>query len=206
MILSDREIEAALHYGYIRIEPRPAPELWTSTAIDLTLDDVVLRWKESGPKPTGQVAGPWAVWPAREGFSVQAMTEDEDLAEKLTIPPDGYPLHPGEFVLGYTEQAIYLPNQSRIAARVKGKSSLARLGVGVHVTAPTIHAGFGYNKSNPERPGLPIQLEIFNLGRFIVHLGSGLPICQLILEEVREMPIKGYIGRFSNQESFRADD
>jgi deoxycytidine triphosphate deaminase len=37
VILSDREIEAALHYGHIRIEPRPAPELWTSTAIDLTL-------------------------------------------------------------------------------------------------------------------------------------------------------------------------
>ena len=43
MILSDREIEAALHYGHIRIEPRPAPELWTSTAIDLTLDHVLLR-------------------------------------------------------------------------------------------------------------------------------------------------------------------
>jgi dCTP deaminase len=206
MILSDREIESALHHGHIRIEPRPAPELWTSTAIDLTLDDVLLRWKESGPKPTGQAAGPWEVWPARDGFSVQATTEDKDLAEKLTIPPDGYPLHPGEFVLGYTTQSIYLPNQSRIAARVEGKSSLARLGVGVHVTAPTIHAGFGYNKDTPETPGLPIQLEIFNLGRFIVHLGGGMPICQLILEEVREMPIKGYIGRFSAQEAFRVEE
>jgi dCTP deaminase len=206
MILSDREIEAALSYGQIRIDPRPAPGLWTSTAIDLTLDRVLLRWKESGPKPTGQLAGPWEVWPARDGFSLQAMTEDQELAETLTIPLDGHPLRPGEFVLGYTEQSIHLPNRSRIAARVEGKSSLARLGIGVHVTAPTIHAGFGYNKDRPDTPGLPIQLEIFNLGRFIVYLEARMPICQLILEEVRETPIKGYIGRFSAQEAFRADE
>jgi dCTP deaminase len=36
-----------------------------------------------------------------------------------------------------------LPHTARLAARVEGKSSLARLGLGVHVTAPTIHAGFG---------------------------------------------------------------
>jgi dCTP deaminase len=74
------------------------------------------------------------------------------------------------------------------------------------VTAPTIHAGFGYNKNQPDTPGLPIQLEIFNLGRFIVHLEGGMPICQLILEEVRETPIKGNIGTFSAQEAFRADE
>ena len=131
------------------------------------------------------------------------MTQDHDLAEKFSLPDDGHPLHPREFVLGYTRQLIYLPNSSRIAARVEGKSSLARLGVGVHVTAPTIHAGFGLNQKNPEMPGMPIQLEIFNLGGFIVHLTLGMPICQLILEEVREVPLKGYHGHFSTQESFK---
>jgi dCTP deaminase len=203
MILSDREIGAALHYGHIMIEPRPMPELWSSMAVDLTLDNVLLRWKEPEPEPTGQVAGPRAVWPARSGFNVRAMSEDKNLAEKIAIPESGYPLNPGEFVLGYTRQFIYLPNQSRIAARVEGKSSLARLGVGIHVTAPTIHAGFGYNEDSPDKPGLPIQLEIFNLVCFIVHLESGMPICQLILEEVRETPIKGYVGRFSAQQPFR---
>lgn len=146
------------------------------------------------------------MWPAKDGFSVQEMTEDPAYAEKFAIPEDGHPLHSGEFVLGYTHQSIYLPKTSRIAARVEGKSSLARLGVGVHVTAPTIHAGFGFNKKKPEEPGLRIQLEIFNLGGFVVYLAAGMPICQLILEEVREMPTKGYIGRFSEQESFRADE
>jgi len=131
------------------------------------------------------------------------MMEDPDLVEKIGIHGDGFPFYPQQFVLGYTQQAIYLPETSRLAARVEGKSSLARLGVGVHVTAPTIHAGFGFNKEKPNEPGLRIQLEIFNLGNFIVHLADGMPICQLILEEVREVPTKGYTGRFSTQEAFR---
>jgi dCTP deaminase len=206
MILSDREIEAALDLRQFIIDPRPDKELWTSTAIDLTLDDVLLKWKEPKRKPTGEEPGPHRVWPAKDGFSVQEMTEDPAYAEKFPIPDGGHPLRPREFVLGYTRQSIYLPKTSRIAARVEGKSSLARLGVGVHVTAPTIHAGFGFNKKKPDEPGLRIQLEIFNLGGFVIHLAAGMPICQLILEEVREVPIKGYIGRFSEQEAFKADD
>lgn len=206
MILSDREIEAALDLHQIKIEPRPGKDLWTSTAIDLTLDGVLLRWKTPRPKPTGEKPGPYRVYPAKENFNIQQMTEDPSYAEKFDMPEDGHPLQPGEFVLGYTQQSIYLPKTSRIAARVEGKSSLARLGVGVHVTAPTIHAGFGFNKNKSDEPGLRIQLEIFNLGGFMVFLAAGMPICQLIIEEVREMPTQGYIGRFSEQESFRADE
>ena len=205
MILSDREIAAAIELGQIIVKPRPPLDLWTSTAIDLTLDGVLLRWKEPLQKPTGEEVGPRHVYPARDKFKIKEMMEDQDLAVKFEIPLDGYPLKPWDFVLGYTVQSIYLPNTSRIAARVEGKSSLARLGVGIHVTAPTIHAGFGLNDSNHDKPGLPIQLEIFNLGGFVVHLAKGMPICQLILEEVREMPNKGYIGKFSAQESFTAD-
>jgi dCTP deaminase len=201
MILSDREIETALELGQIRIDPRPDKELWTSTAIDLTLDNVLLRWKASGEGP-----GRHEVWPARDGFSIQRMTEDPEFAEKFPIPEGGHPLRPWEFVLGYTKQSIYLPKTSRIAARVEGKSSMARLGVGIHVTAPTIHAGFGFNQKDPDTPGLRIQLEIFNLGGFIVYLTAGMPICQLILEEVREVPTMGYIGRFSAQEAFRFEE
>ncbi len=128
---------------------------------------------------------------------------DPGYSARVPIDPQaGFELGPKQFVLGYTQQKIYLPNSSRIAARVEGKSSLARLGVGVHVTAPTIHAGFGYNPEDAEHPGLPIQLEIFNVGNQIVVLDVGMPICQLILEEVREVPARGYQGRFSAQQSF----
>jgi deoxycytidine triphosphate deaminase len=53
-----------------------------------------------------------------------------------------------------------------------------------------------------EEQGSPIQLEIFNLGDLTVTLDKGMAICQLILEEVRETPDKGYIGKFSDQPRF----
>ena len=103
------------------------------------------------------------------------------------------------FLLGWTIEKIQLPYTSRIAARVEGKSSLARIGIGVHVTAPTIHAGFGYRPDDPTFPGNPIQLEIWNVGPLKVRLVKGLRICQLIFEEVHGTPSKGYDGRFAIQ-------
>jgi len=40
----------------------------------------------------------------------------------------------------------------------------------------------------------------------IIILDKNMPICQLILEEVRETPSKGYIGRFSEQRGFTEGD
>lgn len=74
--------------------------------------------------------------------------------------------------------------------------------MGVHVTAPTIHAGFGFDAEHPDRPGRPIQLEIFNLGVWPVVLDIGMPICQLIFEEVRELPSEGHVGQFREQNLF----
>lgn len=103
------------------------------------------------------------------------------------------------FLLGWTIEKVQLPHTSRIAARVEGKSSLARIGIGVHITAPTIHAGFGYRPNDPAFEGNPIQLEIWNAGPLKVRLVKGLRICQLIFEEVHGTPNKGYDGKFSIQ-------
>ena len=54
MILSDREMQAALRDGIILIDPKPDESLYTSTALDLTLDSVLLRWHEPGNHPPGQ--------------------------------------------------------------------------------------------------------------------------------------------------------
>jgi dCTP deaminase len=110
-----------------------------------------------------------------------------------------YDLKPKEFILGWTVEKIKLPHRARIAARVEGKSSLARLGLGVHVTAPTIHAGFGYDANEPQGKGNPIQLEIWNIGDYAIRLIPGLAICQLIFEEVHGTPDKGYHGVFAHQ-------
>ena len=203
MILSDREILAALDGGSIRIEPRPEPAMWTSTAVDLTLDAVLLRWLE---RPEWDEP-PNAPRPMARDFNVQGMMDDPRYASKIQIDPaHGFALESGMFVLGFTRELIQLPPQAKLAARVEGKSSLARVGVGVHVTAPTIHAGFGYDALDPARPGRPIQLEIFNLARWSVVLDVGMSICQLILEEVREVPGTGYAGRFNRQAPFTIDD
>ena len=112
---------------------------------------------------------------------------------------DGFDLSPGLFLLAWTIERVRLPHTAKLAARVEGKSSLARLGVGVHVTAPTIHAGFGFRRDDLTFLGNPIQLEIFNLGPLTIRLTRGLPICQLILEEVHGTPDQGYGGQFSMQ-------
>ena len=84
----------------------------------------------------------------------------------------------------------------RLAARVEGKSSLARLGLAVHVTAPTIHAGFDGHT----------QLEIINHGGVPIRLRTGMRIYQLIFEQTLGTPVKGYSGRFSGQGATRAGD
>ena len=194
MILSDREIIAALKRRFIRITPEPDPsnsDIWSSTALDLRLDAKLQVWNAA--------AGPLAqttIDPSDPEFNATT------LAGALATPEDcssGFEIQPGMFLLGWTIERIQLPHTSRIAARVEGKSSLARIGIGVHVTAPTIHAGFGYRPNRPTFPGNPIQLEIWNTGPFKIRLNKGLRICQLIFEEVHGTPSNGYDGSFSIQ-------
>jgi dCTP deaminase len=203
MILSSQEIDSAIRNGQIVIDPWPDEAAWTSTAIDLTLNNVLLEWIAPLAPPTGGDI-PWPR-PHAKNFNVQAMMDDDRLARRVEIDPTrGYELKARSFVLGFTREIIQLPLQSRIAARVEGKSSLARVGVGVHVTAPTIHAGFGVDPNQPDQRGTVIQLEIFNLAEWSVILDVGMRICQLILEEVREVPIRAYGGQFNAQKPFLA--
>jgi len=102
-------------------------------------------------------------------------------------------------VLGWTLEKVKLPNTSRIAARIEGKSSLARIGLGVHVTAPTIHPGFGETADAPEFPGSQVRLEIWNISPLKIRLRKGMPICQIIFEEVHGIPEGRYAGQFTIQ-------
>jgi dCTP deaminase len=135
--------------------------------------------------------------PAEPDYNFDATLKD--FGQTVVIPVEGHLVRPGEFYLGWTLERLQLPHRSRIAARVEGKSSLARLGLGVHVTAPTIHAGFGYDQNRPEYPGSSIQLEIWNFGPVGIVLKTGMKICQLIFEAVDATPDMGYTGKFSVQ-------
>jgi dCTP deaminase len=205
MILSDREIQAALRRQAIRITP-PPPDLdaqvgkdfdspWSSTALDLRLDKELTVWERE------QVGADVQFEPPDDPtFNFNVLVAK--YAELRIIPDDGhYSLAKGAFVLGWTLERIQLPATSRLAARVEGKSSLARLGIGIHITAPTIHAGFGVKTSDATYIGSQIRLEIFHQGEYPVKLKTGMKICQLVFEEVHGTPEKGYelTGRFAVQ-------
>lgn len=192
MILSDREIRAGLSREALKITPDPPAEAWSSTALDFRLAKEIIRWKR--PK-VGGVDSP--VSPYDPEYDFAALLKDS--SDKIDIPADGFVMKAGSFLLGWTVEKLQLPHRSRLAARVEGKSSLARLGMGVHVTAPTIHAGFGYKSNDVGFPGSPLQLEIWNVGPLDIKLIEGMPICQIIFEIVDGTPEKGYEGRFSIQ-------
>jgi dCTP deaminase len=78
-------------------------------------------------------------------------------------------------LLCLTRERIHLKKESALCARVEGRSSLARIGLVVHLTAPTIHAGFNG----------PITLEIVNHGRFYLRfVPNKTMICQFIIERL----------------------
>ena len=120
------------------------------------------------------------------------------LYERENIPATGFNLHPWRLVLGLTVEYVKLPlpheigadvrDRGWLAARVEGKSSLARIGLLVHFTAPTIHAGFEGQ----------IALEMMNLGPSPIILTPGMAVCQLILELVHGVP-DAPASRFAGQ-------
>jgi dCTP deaminase len=181
VILTDREIKMALQRGSLIIDPLPDERAFASTSVDLTLDVAFSDFRAS--KPGVEIT----IDPALDGFDHNAAMEE--VTERHTIPSDGYQLVPRKLILGWSAEYIDLRNDTHLAARVEGKSSLARLGLGVHVTAPTIHAGFDGR----------IRLEIINHGQIPIRLRTGMRICQLIFEQTLGTPDKGYSGRFSGQ-------
>jgi dCTP deaminase len=169
MILSDREIKAAAR-TVISISPFPAEQAWSSTAVDLRLAHELVIWKN----PSGRGAQV-SISPSHPDFDFLGLTRD--FGERVKIADDGFLFRSRSFFLGWTIEKLKLPFRSRLAARVEGKSSLARLGIGVHVTAPTIHAGFGDKPRDESYAGSPLQLEIWNVGPLDILLQTGMPIC-----------------------------
>lgn len=184
VILTDREIRLALDQKTLIIDPPPSEEAFASTSVDLTLDPTLSEFKDS---PVDRHFDP-----GRKGYPLEAVLADETKQILIvdTEPNEKpYYLKPRRLILGWTCEYVDLRKSPRLAARVEGKSSLGRLGLGIHVTAPTIHAGFNGR----------IRLEIINHGHLPIRLRSGMKICQLIFEQTLGTPEKGYRGRFAGQ-------
>lgn len=181
MILTDLEIQKLLKSRLISIEPNPPLDAYDSTAVDLTLDPLIRVFRTNVP---GFIIDPGA--PGYEAKEVIKRATDP-----LTITDLGWDLPRGTLVLGWTKERLNLDYKGKVAARVEGKSGLARIGLGVHVTAPTIHAGF---------PGT-IQLELVNHGPLPIKLRSGMAICQLIIEMIKGTPSKARKSQFAGQKA-----
>ena len=183
MILTDREIKNSLDSGLIEIEPRPADDAYSSTSVDLTLGSTLRLFKKQ------TIGIDAAIDPTAEGYNVVSLING--LTDKVEIDDvTGHVIQGRTLILGWTRERVALNEHGRVAARIEGKSSLARIGLAVHVTAPTIHAGF-------KAPS--IQLEIVNHGPLPIRLKAGMPVCQLIFEQTLGMPDRAYRGQFLGQ-------
>lgn len=92
---------------------------------------------------------------------------------KLINISDGYTLKPREFIHGMTMEYIELPDN--LCGWIQGRSSLARIGLMVHITASLMHPGSRGNQI----------LEIVNMSPRKIKLKPGIPVCQIIFEDTK---------------------
>ena len=166
MLLSKPDIIARLeagradpsNYQSLSFSPDIQPDAIDQCSIDLRIQPTFSTFKQ--PNYIGS-------------FNIQSAKEMLESAELWDHQEtDHWELSPGQFVLTQTLEQVHLPND--LMALVEGRSSYARLGVGIHVTAPKIDPG--YNNR--------ITLELTNHSRAsykIVAGEKGISICQLIL-------------------------
>ena len=114
MVLSDRDIRAAIDAGRIGIDPFD-PRCLQPASVDVRLDRQFRVFRSS-----------------RHAYIDLAKGVD-DITELVTVGAEPFILHPGEFVLGSTLERVRLADD--IVSRVEGKSSLGRLGLLIHSTA-----------------------------------------------------------------------
>ncbi|MYM21001.1 dCTP deaminase [Brevibacterium sp. 5221] len=153
-LLSDRDIAARLDAGSVRLDPFD-PALIQPSSVDVTLD----RW--------------FRLFDNHKYSVIDPALEQPDLTRLVEVAPDeSFVLHPGEFVLGATREAVALPDD--IAARLEGKSSLGRLGLLTHSTAGFIDPGFTGH----------VTLELSNVATLPITLWPGMKIGQLCFFEL----------------------
>lgn len=148
-VLSDGTIRRLVEEGRIRIDPWK-PDMVQPASIDLTL------------------GSSFRVFHNHRIQAIDLADTPTGVTEHVEVPAEEpFVIHPGEFVLGSTEEHVTLPPD--IVARIEGKSSLGRLGLIVHATAGFVDPGFTGT----------LTLEITNFNSVPIVLRPGLPIAQL---------------------------
>jgi dCTP deaminase len=185
MILSNEELFLALDSGRLVIEPEPSPRRKMIDAVDdyCPFDthavDLCLGTEITVPEP-----GTYAYDLMQQGPLAPFIERN---SRKYSIDRHShFVLERQQFILAQTLEVVKLPINHQVnidtkiclAARIEGKSSRARVGLLIHFTAPTVH---------PDWSGR-LTLEMINLGPARILLKPGMPIAQLIVEEVKGIP------------------
>lgn len=148
MMLSDHSIKFGIQIGRIGIYPLDFNDIQPAS-VDLHLDHRFRR--PIKPLPS---------------FVLDPEVDNSNMFAPFTAQGP-LRIEPGQFLLGATSERVKLGRD--IAARVEGKSSLARLGLVVHVTGGFIDPGFDG----------PITLEMCNLAPMPIVLRPGMKVCQI---------------------------
>ncbi len=154
MILSDREIKAAIAKGEITIDPFDAKYIQPAS-IDLHLDKHFL------------------VFDTNQNYVIDPKKPIDDMMKEVVISEDKpFVLHPGEFALGMIYETTGV--NDRLVGRLEGKSSVGRMGVLIHVTAGFLDPG----------NSLKMTLELHNTANIPILLYYKMPIAQMAFEEL----------------------
>ena len=164
MILSDREIWMEIGSGRLKFTPEIEPDQVTSSAVDLRLGNQFTTFKQAVP-------GVEIIIDLSKIDDVEQVIKEFGDTEEIS-EGDSFLFKPGQLVLAYTKEIVEMPNY--LAARIEGRSSLARLGISIHQTAPTVHATFNDR----------LRLEMSHSGPHPCRLYPGFRVCQLVIERL----------------------
>ncbi|PSJ47049.1 dCTP deaminase [Zobellella taiwanensis] len=176
MRLCDRDIKRYLAEGRIRIVPEPLPERISGVSVDVLLGNE-FRVFQDHTAPYIDLSGP----SAQVSESINRV-----MSEEIFINDgDAFFLHPGELALAVTHESVTLPDD--IVGWLDGRSSLARLGLMVHVTAHRIDPGWSGR----------IVLEFYNSGKLPLALRPKMVIGALNFETMSGPAERPYMSRAS---------
>lgn len=174
MVLSDVDLLKALESGQVQINPLPDMETQMGAcSVDLRLGSEFRVFER-----------------ARTAFIDPRTPINWDEFTRVITVPDGEPfiMHPQELVLAATIEEITLP--ADMLGRLEGRSSLGRLGIIVHGTAPMFFPGFTGR----------CVMELGNIGPMPVALYPGMRICSFTFEKISSPSSRPYKGKYAGQQ------
>mgnify|MGYP005988229517 FL=1 len=174
MRLSDKDIEQSISDGRICIEPMPDITMISGVSVDIRLGNEFRVFKEH-TAPYIDLSGP----KAEMQKAMNSVMSDEIHIED----GEAFFLHPGELALAVTYESVTLPDD--IVGWLDGRSSLARLGLMVHVTAHRIDPGWSGQ----------IVLEFYNSGKLPLALRPKMKIAALNFETMSSSALRPYNKR-----------